>query len=97
MSALTLLYFVLCWFLESNRRNVGMLKQHKFLTHLLETLGKDPESVIKILNKIRSTITNPSNLALNFAGNLEVLKSSAAEVINDFLPNELKNQRKQKK
>lgn len=91
------IYFVFRWLLESNQRNIGMLKQHKFLTQLLEKLGKDPESVIKVLNKIRSTITNPSNLALNLAGNLEILKSSAAEVINNFLPDELKEQKKQKK
>lgn len=84
-------------FLESNQRNIGMLKQHKFLTQLLERLGGDPESVISVLNKIRSKITDPSNLALYFAGNLDILKPNAAEAINDFLPSELVEQRKQKR
>lgn len=84
-------------FLESNQRNSGMLKQHKFLTRLLETLNKEPGAVLSVLNKIRSTITNPSNLALYFAGNLDILKASVANIINDFLPNELKNQKKQKR
>lgn len=89
-----LLLFV--FILESNQRSSGMLKQHKFLTQLLEKLSEDSESVISTLNKIRSTITNPSNLALYFAGNLDILSESAVEAINHFLPDELKDQKKQK-
>lgn len=90
-------FYLYYFFLESNQRNSGMLKQHKFLTQLLEKLNKDAESVISVLNKIRSTLTNPSNLALYFAGNLDILSTSAVEVINNFLPEELKDQKKQKR
>lgn len=82
---------------ESNQRSSGMLRQHKFLTQLLEKLNEDPEPVISTLNKIRSTITNPSNLALYFAGNLDILGDTAVDTINDFLPDELKDQKKQKR
>lgn len=82
---------------ESNQRNGGILKQHKFLSQLLEKLATNSEDVILALDNIRKTITKPSNLALYFAGNLEVLKSSAAEVINNFLPEELSALKQQKR
>lgn len=67
------------------------------MTQLLETLSKDPESVITVLNNIRDRITHPLNLALHFAGNLDILEPVAVNVINDFLPYELKELAKQNK
>lgn len=75
-----------------------MLKQHKFLIKLVEQLEKgNSKEIIETMEKVRSTIVHPLNLVLYFAGNLEVLKPSAADAINSFLPpeqGEFKNQKR---
>lgn len=76
---------------ESNQYSNGILKQHRFLTKLLEQLqGAEAKDVVDTMEKVRKTITHPSNLALYFAANLDVLKPSAADVIKNLIPIEFK-------
>lgn len=66
-----------------------MLKQQKFLTQLVEKLDANNSEVLENLEKVRSIITDPANVALYLAANLEYLKGDPAEVIKEFLTPEL--------
>lgn len=71
---------------DSNCHANGIFKQHKFLVKLIQKLEADPNDVLETMEKLRKIITAPSNVALYFAGNLDLLKPTAATSINDFLP-----------
>lgn len=74
-----------------------MLKQQKFLTSLLEKLDSEAScEVIDTMFKIRSIITDPTNIVLYFAGGLDQLKSPVGP-IKEFLPVELGETKKQQR
>lgn len=82
---------------ESNQQCNGVLKQHKFLTHLVEKLESgDPKDVMESIEKVRLALVHSSNLVLYFAGNLEVLRPPTLNVINSFLPPEQSEHKNQK-
>lgn len=76
-------------FLDSNPQINGILKQHKFLLKVMEKLETAPQEIIENMEKLKNVITEPANVALYFAGNLDMLKPTAAKAINDFLPQEI--------
>lgn len=76
---------------ESNHYASSVLRQHKFLTTLLERLNK-PEECDKVLAEIESVrqiVTDPSNMVVHLAANLDLLATkyaNPAELWNQLLP-----------
>lgn len=62
-----------------------MLKQHRFLNDLLFKLDSDAQAVITKISDIRKLITDPSNLNLYLATNLDLIKTPTT-AFQEFLP-----------
>lgn len=82
--------------LESNILKNGVLQQSKFLTETISKLdGDTPNEVLDKLEKLRNIVTDPSNVVLYLAGNLNLLKNASEPIIN-FLPPNITVKEKQK-
>lgn len=75
---------------DSNQQANGVLKQHKFLIELVTKLeGNQSSEVLDIMEKVRSTMTDPSNVALYCAANLDYLGENPVAAFNNFLSPDL--------
>lgn len=89
MSVLLSLVKVIGLFTDSNIIRNGVLQQNRFLTNVIASCDKDGGvNVISNLHKVREIITEPSNVILYIAGNLDYLKNPA-RTLENFLPPEL--------
>lgn len=76
-------------FVDSNIVRTGVLQQNKFLADVLASMDKDGgKEIIENLQKVRKFLTEPSNVVLYIAGNLDYLKNPAKSV-ESFLPPDL--------
>lgn len=74
---------------DSNVAKNGLLQQNKFLTELISQLDSDAnKEIVDKVEKLRKIITEPSNVVLYVASNLDYLKDPV-KPINEFLPSEL--------
>lgn len=74
---------------DSNIVRNGVLQQNKFLTDVITALDNDTgKNIILNLQKVRETITDPSNVVLYVAGNLDYLKNPE-KPLECFLPPEV--------
>lgn len=78
-------------FSESNHYSSSVLRQHKFLTTLMERLNKPEEcdKVIAELESVRQIVTDPSYMVVHLAANLDLLATkyaNPAELWNQLLP-----------
>ncbi|XP_071830473.1 uncharacterized protein C05D11.1-like [Apostichopus japonicus] len=64
---------------DSNHYLTSMVRQHGFLSKLLEQLEKEPDQVIADMNKLRAALTAASNLRVHMTSNIEHL-SKVTEV-----------------
>lgn len=71
-----------------------MLRQQKFLSEFLENLKTDPDKILLIIEKLRQKITQPSNMALYLAANLNHLKENPADALQSFITTEHKPMQK---
>uniref|UniRef100_A0A182YI36 Uncharacterized protein n=1 Tax=Anopheles stephensi TaxID=30069 RepID=A0A182YI36_ANOST len=71
---------------ESNVRICSLLKQSKFLTSLLEMMEKpdSAKTVIESLNKVRSIITLPENVAIHMAADWQAMKELGIDLITPW-------------
>ncbi|XP_050076146.1 uncharacterized protein C05D11.1-like [Anopheles maculipalpis] len=71
---------------ESNVRISSLLKQSKFLTSLLEMLEQPDttQTVIDNLNKVRSIITLPENVAIHMAADWQAMKELGIDLITPW-------------
>ncbi|XP_025831305.1 uncharacterized protein C05D11.1 [Agrilus planipennis] len=77
---------------DSNVQANGILKQHKFLSHLISKLDLDnyqSSDILETIDTIRKMITDPCNVALYLATNLENIKPDSANVLNLLLPSDI--------
>ncbi|XP_046677319.1 uncharacterized protein C05D11.1-like [Homalodisca vitripennis] len=60
---------------ESNHYSASVLRQHKFLSSILERLNDPNECnvVLAEIDEVRQIITHPSNMVVHMAANLELL------------------------
>ncbi|XP_056630340.1 uncharacterized protein C05D11.1-like [Diorhabda sublineata] len=87
----------LCFSEDSNYLKNGVLQQNKFLDYVLSKLdGDSSKEILENLEKVRSIITDPSNMVLYLAGNLELLKNPTLP-LNNFFPSDLNVIQKQQK
>lgn len=67
----------------------GALKQQKFLTQLVEDLdGEKAALIVQAVEKVRTIITDPSNLVLYCAANWETISCDLVAEIKQLLPPE---------
>jgi len=73
-----------------------MLRQHKFLSALLEKLGsaEGTASVIADVEKLRKFITDPDRVAVHIAANLDKMPAvldceGAVEALENIVPKDL--------
>ncbi|XP_035211557.1 uncharacterized protein C05D11.1-like [Stegodyphus dumicola] len=59
---------------ESNHWTASMLRQHAFLSKLLEKLESDANEVISKLNEVREAVTKPEKMTVHLALNLDNMK-----------------------
>ncbi|XP_063241639.1 uncharacterized protein C05D11.1-like [Bacillus rossius redtenbacheri] len=67
---------------ESNHYNASMLRQHKFLTGLMERLD-DPETaqaVLAELEAVRQVVTEPSGMAVHLAADVDSLAAGRPDL-----------------
>lgn len=75
---------------DSNQQANGVFRQHKFLTQLVSDLeGPNSAEVLAMMEKVRSIITDPSNVTLYCAANLDYLGENPVEAFNNLLTPEL--------
>lgn len=76
---------------ESNHYSVSVLRQHKFLTKLLEQLNspEDAPRVIENLETIRKILTHPKNIVVHLAANCDAFSSENVALLNQILPPKL--------
>lgn len=87
----------ICYQDDSNVQATGILKQHKFLTKVMETLDSDKSKIIlDDLKKVQSILTDVNNMCLYFAGDLESNKNICAIKISDVLPEAIRGTKIQK-
>lgn len=78
-------YFIYLFFTDSNIQSVGILKQHKFLTSVVEKLESDnAKDVLKDIEKIREVLLDPNNFVLYIASNLDNIKSPVQPIKKHF-------------
>lgn len=82
---------------ESNHFAASLLRQQKFLTSIIEKLGNPDESkvVVSQIEEVRKIITNPSNIVLHMAANLENLPAlvkpdDPVNILSELLPSDVK-------
>ncbi|XP_022082849.1 uncharacterized protein C05D11.1-like [Acanthaster planci] len=61
---------------ESNFHVTSMMRQQKFLSSVVETLDKDPVSVIEDMKSLREVLTSPDNLRIHMAADMKKLKEA---------------------
>lgn len=68
-------YWVCPHVVESNHGSANVLRQHKFLTRVLERLNSAEEcgQVLAEVDSVRQILSHPGNLALHLATNLDLL------------------------
>ncbi|KAG5896524.1 hypothetical protein JTB14_020497 [Gonioctena quinquepunctata] len=82
---------------DSNVVKNGVLQQSKFLSKVISKLDSDAsKDIVADIEKVRKVITDPSNLVLYLAGNLDIL-DKPSRPLEDFLPPEIKVTEKQRK
>lgn len=71
---------------ESNVRLNSMLKQHKFLSGVLERLDnpEQAKTVIEDLNTIREIITRPTNMAIHLAADFEKIAAQGIDLMEPW-------------
>ncbi|CAH1183590.1 unnamed protein product [Phaedon cochleariae] len=75
---------------DSNVLQNGVLQQSRFLTEVIEKIDSEAgKDMLANFEKVRRILSDPSNLVLYVAGNLETLKDSA-KPLEDFLPPNVK-------
>ncbi|XP_067002472.2 uncharacterized protein C05D11.1 [Anabrus simplex] len=76
----------LCFSKESNHYSSSMLRQHKFLTSLIEKLeSKDScQEVLDEIESIRNIITDPENMVIHMSTNVEKLVSECGDPVKPW-------------
>lgn len=66
---------------DSNHYNCNMLRQHKFLTALVEKLDSAEEcaKVLSDLEEVRQVITDPRHMVVHLAANVDQLGNSCQD------------------
>ena len=69
-------------FADSNHYSGSMLRQHKFLTALIEKLDSKEkcEEVLKEIESIRQIITEPANIVIHMAANIDHLACKVGDL-----------------
>nr|CAD7417578.1 unnamed protein product [Timema cristinae] len=73
---------------DSNHYSSSMLRQHKFLTSLLERLESPAMSqkVLQELEEVRAVLTQPANIVVHLAADMDKLPGDPAEPWAQMLP-----------
>uniref|UniRef100_A0A8D8XF76 Uncharacterized protein C05D11.1 n=1 Tax=Cacopsylla melanoneura TaxID=428564 RepID=A0A8D8XF76_9HEMI len=73
---------------ESNHYSISLLRQHKFLTKVLEQLSSPEQTkeVISQLEQIRITLCHPKNVVVHMAANCDALLKSDVTLLSQILP-----------
>ncbi|CAH1271971.1 Hypp4744 [Branchiostoma lanceolatum] len=58
---------------ESNIHASNMMRQHKFLTELLEKLEGKPDKVLEKMNQLRALLTDPASLRVHMSADVQKL------------------------
>lgn len=87
----TILIISLKLCIDSNHYACSTLRQHKFLTSLLNKIETDEgwSSINDDLNKMKAILTNPNNIKLHLAANLDALCElvpDASSILEQLLP-----------
>ncbi|XP_064616831.1 uncharacterized protein C05D11.1-like [Liolophura sinensis] len=64
---------------ECNSYVTSMLRQHKFLSKLVEDLDKEPNKVLEMMEKVRGILTQPQNLRIH-------MNADVAQLAKDITP-----------
>ncbi|PNF33802.1 Uncharacterized protein C05D11.1 [Cryptotermes secundus] len=76
----------LCYSKDSNHYSSSMLRQHKFLTALIEKLDSK-EKCEHVLNEIKSVhqiITDPSSIVIHLAANVDQLANKVGDLVQPW-------------
>ncbi|KAJ9588208.1 hypothetical protein L9F63_018429, partial [Diploptera punctata] len=76
----------LCYNKDSNHYSSSMLRQHKFLTAVIEKLESKEkcEEVLKEIESVRQIITEPTNIVIHMAANLDHLASKVGDLVGPW-------------
>eukprot|EP00794_Sanderia_malayensis_P015884 gene15884-17484_t len=85
-------------YIDSNFFACNMVRQHKFLTMMLDQLSKEPQKVIDDLEQLRSILTHPSSIQMFIAVDAAKLHADAHKILSErFLPHDIKSQATQRR
>ncbi|XP_026679888.1 uncharacterized protein C05D11.1 [Diaphorina citri] len=73
---------------ESNHHSISVLRQHKFLSKVLEQLSSPSQTqeVISHLDQIRSILCHPKNIVVHMAANCDVFSPTDVTLLRQILP-----------
>ncbi|KAI5704049.1 hypothetical protein M8J75_001491 [Diaphorina citri] len=73
---------------ESNHHSISVLRQHKFLSKVLEQLSSPSQTqeVISHLDQIRSILCHPKNIVVHMAANCDVFSPTDVTLLSQILP-----------
>ncbi|XP_077994627.1 uncharacterized protein C05D11.1-like [Glandiceps talaboti] len=68
-----------------NYHTSNMMRQHKFLSSLVDKLETNQVEVIKELNELRSFLTSPANIRIHMSADVEKLSSPLSPWLQSFV------------